>query len=71
MCGIVGLLVRDQGLEQDLGRYFTTMLEEMTARGPDSAGLAIYDRDVAVKQLNKVDASASAALVPAQRCAHD
>ncbi len=51
MCGIVGLLVRDQGLEQDLGRHFTTMLEEMTARGPDSAGLAIYDRGVPAQAL--------------------
>ncbi|MEI8057024.1 MAG: hypothetical protein WCI29_06425 [Actinomycetes bacterium] len=46
MCGIVGLLVRDPALEADLGRHFTAMLEEMTARGPDSAGMAIYDRGV-------------------------
>jgi len=46
MCGIVGLLVRDRALEADLGRHFAAMLEEMTARGPDSSGMAIYDRDV-------------------------
>lgn len=46
MCGIVGLFILDPDLEPDLGKHFTTMLEEMTARGPDSAGLALYDRSV-------------------------
>ena len=46
MCGIVGLLVRDQALEAHLGLHFSAMLEEMTTRGPDSAGMAIYDRGV-------------------------
>ena len=46
MCGLVGILVRDPALEGEIGQYFSTMLEEMTARGPDSAGLAIYDRGV-------------------------
>jgi methylamine---glutamate N-methyltransferase subunit A len=47
MCGIVGLLLRDPALEPDLGRHFVTMLEAMTSRGPDSAGLALYDAGVA------------------------
>jgi glutamate synthase domain-containing protein 1 len=46
VCGIVGLLLRDQAMETDLGRHFTAMLEAMTSRGPDSAGMALYDRDV-------------------------
>jgi len=46
MCGIVGLLVRDQALEAHLGLHFSAMLEEMTTRGPDSSGMAIYDRGV-------------------------
>jgi methylamine---glutamate N-methyltransferase subunit A len=47
MCGIVGLLLRDPALAPDLGRHFVTMLEAMTSRGPDSAGLALYDAGVA------------------------
>jgi glutamate synthase domain-containing protein 1 len=33
-------------MEADLGRHFTAMLDAMTSRGPDSAGMALYDRDV-------------------------
>jgi len=47
MCGIVGLLLRDPSMEADLGRHFTAMLEAMTSRGPDSAGMALYDRTTA------------------------
>ena len=42
MCGIVGLYLKKQVLEDQLGRMFTPMLIEMTDRGPDSAGVAIY-----------------------------
>ena len=42
MCGIVGLHLRDSGLEPRLGELLTTMLGEMTDRGPDSAGVAVY-----------------------------
>jgi glutamate synthase domain-containing protein 1 len=42
MCGIVGLFLKDQRHEADLGRLFAPMLIEMSDRGPDSAGLAIY-----------------------------
>ncbi|VTZ26848.1 Glutamine amidotransferase-like protein GlxB [Methylocella tundrae] len=42
MCGIVGLFLKDPALEPDLGRHLAVMLETMTARGPDSAGFAIY-----------------------------
>ncbi len=42
MCGIVGLYLKNKKLESRLGEYFTPMLLEMTDRGPDSAGLAIY-----------------------------
>ncbi|VFU09966.1 class II glutamine amidotransferase [Methylocella tundrae] len=42
MCGIVGLFLKDPSLEPDLGRHLAVMLETMTARGPDSAGFAIY-----------------------------
>lgn len=50
MCGIVGLHLKhdsgqpgqqDSGL-QPLGAHLAAMLERMTTRGPDSAGLALY-----------------------------
>ncbi|TCW21127.1 class II glutamine amidotransferase domain-containing protein [Dietzia cinnamea] len=42
MCGIVGLHLRDPDLEPRLGALLTTMLGEMTDRGSDSAGVAVY-----------------------------
>jgi glutamate synthase domain-containing protein 1 len=46
MCGIVGLFLKDPGLEPKLGAMLTDMLITMTDRGPDSAGIAIYGRPV-------------------------
>ena len=43
MCGIVGLFLKDKALEPELGAMLTDMLITMTDRGPDSAGLAIYN----------------------------
>lgn len=42
MCGIVGLYLKNLDLAPDLGRLTTLMLHEMSARGPDSAGFAVY-----------------------------
>jgi glutamate synthase domain-containing protein 1 len=42
MCGIVGLLILDRDLERRLGELLTAMLVQMTERGPDSAGVAVY-----------------------------
>ena len=42
MCGIVGLFIKAPELEQKLGALLSPMLVEMTERGPDSAGIAIY-----------------------------
>jgi glutamate synthase domain-containing protein 1 len=42
MCGIVGLFLKDDGLQPRLGAMLTDMLITMTDRGPDSAGIAIY-----------------------------
>ena len=42
MCGIVGLFLKDPGLQPALGSLLTDMLITMTDRGPDSAGIAIY-----------------------------
>lgn len=42
MCGIVGLFAKTSDFEGELGRHFSLMLNEMTDRGPDSAGFAVY-----------------------------
>jgi amidophosphoribosyltransferase len=42
MCGIVGLFLKDAELQPHLGALMAPMLAEMTERGPDSAGFAIY-----------------------------
>ncbi len=42
MCGIVGLFIKNPELEKNLGALLAPMLIEMTERGPDSAGIAIY-----------------------------
>jgi methylamine---glutamate N-methyltransferase subunit A len=42
MCGIVGLFLKDERLEPQLGAYLADMLVMMTDRGPDSAGFAVY-----------------------------
>ncbi len=47
MCGIVGLFLKDPGLEPHLGALLTDMLIPMSDRGPDSAGIAIYGRPTA------------------------
>jgi glutamate synthase domain-containing protein 1 len=42
MCGIVGLHLRDPALYPRLGELLTGMLCEMSERGADSAGVAVY-----------------------------
>ncbi|MET1037916.1 MAG: hypothetical protein ABW075_06550 [Aeromicrobium sp.] len=42
MCGIVGLHLRDAALQPRLGELVTGMLCEMSDRGADSAGIAVY-----------------------------
>ncbi|MEM1429963.1 MAG: glutamine amidotransferase family protein [Pseudomonadota bacterium] len=46
MCGIVGLFLKDEALQPELGRLLAQMLITMTDRGPDSAGMAIYGPEV-------------------------
>ena len=45
MCGIVGLFLKDQSLQPQLGALLSDMLVTMSDRGPDSAGIAIYGSD--------------------------
>jgi glutamate synthase domain-containing protein 1 len=47
MCGLVGLHLKNPGLEPRLGELLSMMLQAMTTRGPDSAGIAIYAGDSA------------------------
>lgn len=49
MCGIVGLFLKDKSLEPKLGEMLTAMLITMTDRGPDSAGIAIYGKELSGK----------------------
>ena len=43
MCGIVGLYLKKKTLHNKLGLYLSGMLDNMSSRGPDSAGFAIYN----------------------------
>lgn len=47
MCGIVGIFIKTPELEDKLGALLSSMLVEMTERGPDSAGIAIYGASAA------------------------
>ena len=42
MCGIVGIYLKNPDLRPRLGAIFSPMLMEMSERGPDSAGVAVY-----------------------------
>jgi glutamate synthase domain-containing protein 1 len=53
MCGIVGLFCKSPELEPRLGDYLAAMLEQMSDRGPDSAGVAVY-RDPAPSGSSKL-----------------
>ena len=46
MCGIVGLLVKNAALRDQLGELMLPMLIGMTERGPESAGLAVFTEAV-------------------------
>lgn len=47
MCGIVGLLIRNRVLRPRLGELMLPILVGMTSRGPEAAGLAVFDPDPA------------------------
>src|SRR5215211_1380586 len=42
MCGIVGLFAKSTEVEEGLGEHLAAMLAQMSDRGPDSAGVAVY-----------------------------
>ena len=43
MCGIVGIYLKKKNLHNKLGIYLSGMIDNMSTRGPDSAGFAIYN----------------------------
>jgi amidophosphoribosyltransferase len=67
MCGIVGLFIKNAGLEPELGRLTAMMLSELRDRGPDSAGFAVYTRDTA--RITKICAVAQEGVVHWQQIA--
>ena len=42
MCGIVGIYAKSAAVEAGLGVHLAAMLTQMSDRGPDSAGVAVY-----------------------------
>ena len=48
MCGIVGLFAKSPEVEEHLGTHLVAMLAQMSDRGPDSAGVAVYRDPVPV-----------------------
>lgn len=53
MCGIVGLFAKSPEVEERLGEHLAAMLVQMSSRGPDSAGVAVY-RDPAPPGTSKL-----------------
>jgi methylamine---glutamate N-methyltransferase subunit A len=53
MCGIVGLFAKSTEVEEGLGEHLAAMLAQMSDRGPDSAGVAVY-RDSAPSGASKL-----------------
>jgi methylamine---glutamate N-methyltransferase subunit A len=53
MCGIAGLYTKTDALRSQLGEQLSKMLEQLSFRGPDSAGVAFY-RDPAPEGSCKV-----------------
>src|SRR4029453_7238143 len=53
MCGVVGLFAKSTEIEESLGEHLAAMLAQMSDRGPDSAGVAVY-RDPAPSEASKL-----------------
>ncbi|HWD75718.1 MAG TPA: hypothetical protein VG371_11295 [Solirubrobacteraceae bacterium] len=60
MCGIAGLYTKSEALRPELGSHLARMLEQLSFRGPDSAGVAFY-RDPAPDGWCKVSVHSPAA----------
>lgn len=53
VCGIAGLYLKSATLQEQLGALLSRMLEQLSDRGPDSAGVAFY-RDPAPSGWSKI-----------------
>src|SRR5436853_548780 len=42
MCGIIGFLDKRTGPDRPVGRVLLNMLQALSCRGPDSAGVAVF-----------------------------
>jgi methylamine---glutamate N-methyltransferase subunit A len=60
MCGIAGLFTKTETLRSQLGEHLSSMLTQLSDRGPDSAGVAFY-RDPAPEGWSKVSLHSPAA----------
>ncbi len=60
MCGIAGLYTKSEALRPELGGHLARMLEQLSFRGPDSAGVAFY-RDPAPDGWCKISVHSPAA----------
>ena len=56
MCGIAGILYKENGHDREIGQALITMLDGCQHRGPDSTGFALYH------EIRDDDESASALL---------
>src|SRR5581483_8916522 len=65
MCGIVGFLDKRGGTDRPVGQTILTLLQALSCRGPDSAGVALFDSQdewrVRVSVLGDRDPDATAA----------
>src|SRR5256885_14475488 len=59
MCGIAGVIYRDNGGAHSVGHDMTAMLQSMKHRGPDSTGYALYGQvqDTIVMRYTLADAN--------------
>jgi glutamate synthase domain-containing protein 1 len=51
VCGIAGVHIKSQGLESHLGSLIVPIIERLTARGPDSTGVALYEESLSGGEL--------------------
>jgi glutamate synthase domain-containing protein 1 len=76
VCGIAGLHLKEADLDPYLGALLAPMIEALTTRGPDSAGIALYDDSVPAGALRWTQRARQEAyiwsdLVPALRARTD
>ena len=68
MCGIVGLFAKSDEVRQSLGKHVADMLSQMGERGPDSAGVAMYNDPLSGIQAGKLTVQSDDALLLDKVC---